>query len=379
MHRLNIFWKMFLALLSGTIISLITLLVAFRLTLPFAFTRHFNEMRSMMGGGMGMSGRLIANQLFSVFNLTIREALFVALPIVFLIALVASWLIGRQITSPLRRLFAAAQNIAQGKYNERVPLSENLAEEEMDDLQRLAAGFNQMASSLEQTETLRRQLIADISHELRTPLTTIKGSMEGLIDGVLPANNETYSDIQHEATRLQRLVDDLQELSRIEGGAFNLEREPVSLYELSQRLSKRLSASFETKDVRLENTIDPSLALVDADPDRLEQILLNLVNNALQHTPPEGWVRLEAEIQNHTAVIKVKDNGEGISPEHLPHVFTRFYRVDKSRSRQAGGSGVGLTITQYLVEAHGGHIQAESPGPGKGSTFTFTLPLADGQ
>jgi signal transduction histidine kinase len=219
-------------------------------------------------------------------------------------------------------------------------------------------------------------LIGDVSHELRTPLTAIKGSMEALIDGVLPAEPETFEQIYQEADRLQRLVNDLQELSRVESGAFKLDLQPLFLADLLKTVTIRLDRQYAEKGVRLEIDIPSDLAEIMADADRLSQVLFNLVGNALQYTPAGGQVTVAVRRQGGEVQVSVKDTGIGIAAEHLPHVFDRFYRADLSRARVSGGSGIGLTIAKHLVEAHGGRIWAESLGEGKGSTFVFTLPVA---
>jgi signal transduction histidine kinase len=244
-----------------------------------------------------------------------------------------------------------------------------------DELGQLATRFNRMAEKLSQVESMRRRLIGDVSHELRTPLTAIKGSMEGLIDGVLPATPETFQQIHAEADRLNRLVDDLQELSRVEAHAYELDIRPVDVRTLVQTVTKRLASQFEAKRIALDTELAPDMPRVLADEDRIVQVLTNLTGNALQHTPKNGKVTITAKSINGEVQVSVHDTGIGISPEHLPHIFDRFYRADKSRSRRAGGgSGIGLTIARALVEAHGGRIWAESAGEGQGSTFTFTLP-----
>jgi histidine kinase len=244
----------------------------------------------------------------------------------------------------------------------------------MDELAMLALSFNQMAAKLERTEAMRRQLIGDVAHELRTPLTALKGSLEGLIDGVLPSNPATLGQLALEADRMGKLVNDLQELSRVEAGAYELNRQPLMIEESVAAVSNRLARQFEEKGVALELEIPADLPPVFADEDRLGQVLLNLIGNALQYTPGGGRVRVTASQADGEVQVSVEDSGIGIPPEHLPHVFDRFYRVDKSRSRAGGGSGIGLTITRYLVEAHGGRIWATSRGLGQGSAFTFGLP-----
>jgi histidine kinase len=171
------------------------------------------------------------------------------------------------------------------------------------------------------------------------------------------------------------LVNDLQELSRVEARAYELHRKPVSVQAVVDATVSRLGRQFEEKGVALETDLPPDLSPVYADEDRLGQVLLNLVGNALQYTAAGGRVAIRASRQRDEVYVSVTDTGIGISAEHLPHLFDRFYRVDKSRSRAGGGSGIGLTIARHLVEAHGGRIWAESPGLGKGSTLTFTLPL----
>jgi histidine kinase len=198
--------------------------------------------------------------------------------------------------------------------------------------------------------------------------------MEGLIDGILPSTPETFQNIYQEADRLQRLVADLQELSRVESGAVPLHLEPQDIAPLIESVIHRLNPQFQEKGVSLTVEVSPALPQIFIDGDRISQVLINLLGNALQHTPEEGNVSLKAQQSGKMIEVRVQDSGTGISAEHLPHLFTRFYRADKSRSRAKGGSGIGLTIAKHLIEAHGGQIWAESEGPGKGSTFSFTLP-----
>jgi histidine kinase len=266
----------------------------------------------------------------------------------------------------------ASQRIADGHYEERVQVRGE------DELARLAMRFNQMAENLSQVEAMRRQLIGDVSHELRTPLTAIKGSMEGLMDGVLPADEDTFQQIHAEADRLNRLVDDLQELSRVEARAYELDLRPLDVPSLMQTVTKRLGPQFEAKRIALDVDLTPGLPRILADEGRAIQILTNLTGNALQYTPESGRVRISAKQVDRFVQFSIQDTGVGIPPEHIGHIFDRFYRVDKSRSRRSGGgSGIGLTIARALVEAHGGRIWAESTGEGQGSNFIFTLPVAE--
>ncbi len=370
--------KLLLSYLVIILVGVAVLVAASQFVLPSSFNRHMSGMGNMMGNMMGGQGQGqgfgrygLMSQLYVDFRASFNEALLYAALAAMVVAVVLSLYLSRSVIAPIRAMSLAAQRIADGRYDERVQVNG------ADELAQLAMRFNQMAEKLNQVESMRRRLIGDVSHELRTPLTAIKGSMEGLMDGVLPATQETYQQIHAEADRLNRLVDDLQELSRVESNAYPLDLRPLEVSALVQTVTKRLASQTESKRVSLDLDLAPDLPRVLADEDRLVQVLTNLTGNALQYTPENGKVTIAAQRVDHEVRITVRDTGIGIPPEHLPHIFDRFYRVDKSRSRRAGGgSGIGLTIARALVEAHGGHIWAESAGEGEGSTFTFTLPVA---
>jgi signal transduction histidine kinase len=366
--------KLFLSYLVVILVGVVVIASTAELVVPTAFDRHMAVMSSMMSSMMGGSVQALDQSLFTNFRAAVTEAVGVASLAASIMAVITSLFVSRQVVATVQAMMAASQRIAEGNYAERVQVPGNINKGEQDELGQLALRFNQMAARLEQTENMRRQLIGDVTHELRTPLTTIKGSMEGLIDGVLPANDETYTQIYHEADRLQRLVNDLQELSRVEARAYELHLSRTSLAEVVQATVARLDRQFEEKGVAISTQVPADLPAIQMDSDRIGQVLLNLVGNALQYTPSGGGVRIQAVHIPGEVRVSVVDSGIGIPPEHLPHLFTRFYRVDKSRARSHGGSGIGLTIAKHLVEAHGGRIWAESQGAGKGSTFTFTLP-----
>jgi signal transduction histidine kinase len=369
--------KLFFSYLVVIVMGVVVLATTAELVVPASFQRHMAAMGSTMSSMMGGSPQALDQSLFTNFQAAVSEALTMAAAAAMVTAVIASLLISRQVVAPVQAMMAASRRIAEGHYEERVRVAGNIPNHEQDELGRLALSFNQMADRLERTESMRRQLIGDVTHELRTPLTTIKGSMEGLMDGVLPSNEETYSQIYREADRLQRLVNDLQELSRVEAGAYELHLQQTSVKALVDSTIGRLGRQFQEKGVSIRTQISPDLPPIKVDEDRIGQVLLNLVGNALQYTPPGGSVQIIAAGQPTQVQIAIADTGIGIPPEHLPHVFTRFYRVDKSRSRTGGGSGIGLTIAKHLVEAHGGRIWVESPGVGKGSSFIFTLPIGD--
>lgn len=373
--------KILLSYLAIILVGVIVLILASQFVLPASFNRHMAGMG--MGSGTGMGGMMGTpgsgqgagygrmSQLYLDFRASFNEALLYAALAATVVAMFLSLYLSRNVVAPVQAMSLASQRIADGRYDERVQVRGG------DELALLAMHFNQMAEKLSQVESMRRQLIGDVSHELRTPLTAIKGSMEGLIDGVLPATPDTFEQIHSEADRLNHLVDDLQELSRVEARAYELELHPVDISTIVRTVTRRLAPQFEAKHISLNMDLAPDLPKVLADEGRIVQVLTNLVGNALQYTPQNGVVGIMTQKIEHAIQISVRDNGAGIPGEHLPHIFDRFYRVDKSRSRHAGGgSGIGLTIAKALVEAHGGRIWAESNGEDTGSTFTITLPAS---
>jgi histidine kinase len=370
--------KLFLSYLAVILVGMVVLISTNQFALPGVLNRHLGAMNGMMEPGGMMSGQGgmqgagrgsgFGPELYLAFRASFNEALAWSALAAVASALLVSVLLSRSVNAPVRAMMSASQRIAEGHYNERVQARG------ADELAQLAGRFNTMAAKLEQVETMRRQLIGDVTHELRTPLTTIKGSMEGLMDGVLPTNDETFGQIYQEADRLARLVDDLQELSRVEADAFRLDLRSASVAGLVDAALARLERQFEEKGVKLTSSLPAGLPPVQVDEDRIGQVLLNLIGNALQYTSAGGRAEVSAARRGDEIEVSVADTGLGIPAEHLPHIFDRFYRVDRSRSRRAGGgSGIGLTIAKRLVEAHGGRIWAESAGEGKGSKFTFTL------
>ncbi|KPV48363.1 histidine kinase, partial [Kouleothrix aurantiaca] len=212
---------------------------------------------------------------------------------------------------------------------------------------------------------------------LRTPLTTIEGYMEGLIDGVIAPEEHIFAMIQHEAARLKWLIEEMAVLSRAEAGQLRVTPRPLALSSIIAHVVAQFQPQFSAKGVALRTSLPPDLPEIVADPDRLEQIMINLVSNAVRYTPAGGSVTIAAGAHDFFVQISVRDTGMGITADHLPHIFERFYRVDKSRARQSGGTGIGLTITRHLVYAQGGEIWVESAGAGQGTTFYVTLPVHD--
>lgn len=280
-----------------------------------------------------------------------------------LLAAVVAFALGtlliRQITRPLAALNEASQQIAAGKRDVQVRAHSR------DELGQLGQTFNQMVSSLQTQETLRRNLMADVAHELRTPLSGIQGTVEAMQDGVFAFTPDNLDAIHEQVLLLNRLVEDLRTLANAEAGQLSLHREAVDLAQVAARQRMVQIPQFQQKGVTLTVTAPAGLPRVDGDEERLGQVLGNLLANALRHTPTGGHVDVRLNAADGLVHLAVVDDGEGIAHEDLPHVFDRFYRGDRSRSRQTGGSGLGLAIVRQLVEAHGGSIGVESPPPGQ--------------
>jgi histidine kinase len=286
-------------------------------------------------------------------------------------AIVVSLFVSRRVVEPLQELTQVSGRLARGYFRERTSIRSE------DELAVLSQSINQLAETLEQTEQRRLGLITDVAHELRTPLATIEGYMEGLMDEVVKPEPKLFALIHHEATRLKWMIEEMALLSRAEAGQLRVQPRPIDLPPLLQQVAEQFQPQVAAQNVALEVSAAPNLPRVNADPDRVEQILINLIANAVQYTPAGGRIVVFAYADELVMHIGVRDTGVGIAAEHLPHIFERFYRIDKSRARQSGGAGIGLTIARHLVYAHGGEIWAESDGAGKGTTVKFTLPVID--
>jgi histidine kinase len=276
------------------------------------------------------------------------------------------------IIRPLRQMADGSRRIAGGRYSERVQVPENSGEA----IAELVTNFNDMAEALGAVEQQRVALLANVAHELRTPLTGLKGYIEGLLDSLFPADEETFAWMLHEVDRLSRLVQDIQRLSRVEAGQISLEMADFDIIAVTERVHSQLLPEANAKGVGITQHRPKEPLMVHADSDRTAQVLVNLISNALRYTPEGGRIDLELLKSGTSAQVKVRDTGIGIPAEALPYIFERFYRVDHSRARSSGGSGIGLTISRHLAWAMGGDIKATSAGEGAGSEFTLSLPLA---
>ena len=303
---------------------------------------------------------------------SINSSLWLAGGLAALAAVALGLLFARQIAGPVRSLTTAARRLGAGDLDQRVPVHGRRNE-----LGELAEAFNSMAEAVGRQEMLRRQMAADIAHELRTPLAVIQANLEAMLDGVRPLSAEEVADVHRETRLLSRLVTDLRDISLAETGQLPLRKELTDLSALVRTSVARFSSQAEEKGVRLDVEAADGELSADVDPDRIAQVLGNLLDNALRHAPAGGEVvvRLQPGTQRDEVRVTVRDTGSGIPEEHLPNIFERFYRADRARTRTDGGSGIGLAVVRQLIEAHGGRVWAESQ-PGKGATFGFVLPTA---
>lgn len=306
--------------------------------------------------------QIIYSQLGSYFLI----GAFLAVIVAFLITLFLS----RRILSPIKELRSAAQRLGKGDFSQRVDIGDK------SEIGELASTFNSMADNLQRDEQLRQHMVSDIAHELRSPLTNVRGYLEAINDGVMQPDKETISSIYGETILLSRLINDLQELSLAEAGELKLFLQPEDVSELIRLSIAAIQAKATEKDLKVSYDIPAGLPRINIDFLRIKQVLLNLLENALAHTPGGGRINIAVKSDSGFVEISVSDSGEGIPAEEINNIFERFHRVDKSRSRSTGGSGLGLTISRYIIEEHKGKIWARSES-GKGSCFSFTLPAVE--
>lgn len=325
---------------------------------------------------MAQAGAGVSAQATAHAELAFRSANGLSLTFALLASLLASVAVAVYLTHrldrSLRPLSTAAADVSLGRYDVRVPLPGLGAE--FDDV---ALAFNRMAGQLQRVEQTRRRLLGDLAHELRTPVATLDAYLDGLEDGVATLDTETIDVLRTQTRRLGRLAEDVSAVSRAEEHQLSLQPVGVAPGELVAAAVAVAADRYAERGVTLRQDVPGPLPAVLADPDRMGQVLGNLLDNALRHTPAGGAVTVSADQQPDGRIrFHVRDTGEGIAAEHLPHLFERFYRVDAARDRTRGGSGIGLAIVKALVEAHGGRVSAASDGPGHGATFTLTLPPA---
>ena len=276
------------------------------------------------------------------------------------LALVLSVLISKRLTRPIKRLTSAAAAISEVDLKARVPVIGK------DELCKLSESFNTMAHALETQEALRKKLLSNVAHELRTPLGAMRGELEGMMDGLIPSDKEQLQSLHEETGRLRKMLDGMEDLAQAQASVLTLRKQPVLLKPYLDNIIDRAGRTVREKNIQLRLECSDEL-IAYADPDRLSQIVINLLDNAIKAVKNEGTVTIRAIARGREVVVEVQDTGAGIKPEDLPFIFERFYRVSE------GGLGLGLAIVKELVEAHGGRIEAKSEY-GKGSVFSFSLP-----
>jgi signal transduction histidine kinase len=317
-------------------------------------------------GGLDRLGRLEQQ-----FLDRMQQILIIGAALAVGVGLAIGALLSRSLTAPLQRLAAAARGVAAGDLDQRVRV-EGSAE-----MIEVARAFNEMTTALGESERQRQNMVADVAHELRTPLSVLQGNLRAILDDVYALDKAEISRIYDESRLLSRLVDDLRELAQADAGQLRLNLRPTDVIQIIRSTTETLAPVAEVQEVTLSVQLPDGLPAAHADPDRVAQVLRNLLVNALRHTAPGGSVKVMTSLTDDAVEIAIADTGEGIAPEDLPHIFERFWRADRARvrdNRLAAGTGLGLSVAKSLVEAQGGRIWAEST-LGQGSTFRFTLPL----
>jgi signal transduction histidine kinase len=356
--------RLLLAQLVVLTIGGITLVATVVLVAPSLFAGHLAELP-----GSSPELQLHAQQ---AFTNSVAVALTAALVAAVLAAGLLSWFLTRRVSRPVEDLAGAAASVAAGRYDVTVPHNSFGRE-----LNALSRSFQEMADQLARTDAARGRLLADLAHEIRTPLATLEAHVDGLEDGVVPASPATYDVMRGQTARLRRLTDDIRQASEAQEHALQLHPTPVPVAQLLDTAYRTATPRFQHQGVQLRRQADRRSGVVTVDPDRLQQVLTNLLDNALRHTPAGGTVSLRSRPARRSrgAIIEVADTGEGLSGHEVEAIFERFHRVDGSRRHvDDGGSGLGLTIARAIVTDHGGTLTAHSDGLGQGATFTLTLP-----
>ena len=282
------------------------------------------------------------------------------------VATVFGAFLAKRLSSPISRVIRAAGQIAKGKYDDRIHERSNTKE-----IVELTSAINILAETLSKQETLRKRLTANVAHELRTPTANLQSHIEAMIDGIWKPDPARLESCHEETIRISKLVSDLENLARFEADNLILEKKTFDLSKLILKITKSFENDIAVKNIGVTHELSARYLL--ADKDKIEQVIVNLISNALKYTPEDGHMEIRTDETSETVVISVDDSGIGISNDDLPYIFERFYRADKSRNRATGGSGIGLAIVKFLTEAHGGAVTVESK-PGLSSKFTVTLP-----
>lgn len=365
--RLGLAGRLFVAQSLVVLTGAVTLALVVAAVGPAIFHDHLQR---IPGGVEATAARHIEEAYASASALALGVAILAAL----LAAFGVSAYVARRVARPVRDLAGASAGVAEGRYDVRVTAPGLGAE-----FDTVAAAFNAMAAQLAHIEVTRRRLLADLAHELRTPVSTIEAYAEAAEDGIAVDGEDTWEIIRTQIGRLRRLADDITAVSRAEEHQLDLHPRPVRAHDLVASAVAAVRPRYAAKGVRLHERTGDVGPDVNADPERFGQVLGNLLDNALRHTPAGGEVTVAADADGEDVQFTVRDTGEGIPAADLPHIFERFYRVDAARDRARGGSGIGLAIVRAIVVEHGGRVSAASDGPGTGAIFTITVPVATGE
>ena len=355
--------KILAAQLAVIVAGSATLILVALLLGPTLFHRHVRD-------ALGYVPPTILHHLDQAFGESLALSLGLGIAAAAATAAAIGWLVSMRIVRPVHALAGAARQISRGDYDARVSVAGE------DELTVLGRAFNEMAASLSSAEERRRRLLSDIAHELRTPLATIDAYLEGLADGVVELRPETWKLLRTETARLNRLSEDIARVSRAEEHQLDLRPSRIPSQHLLENAAQAATPSFTAKNVELHVAPGDTAPDVNVDAVRIGEVLANLLENALRHTPAGGTVMLAAARDRGSAVLTITDTGDGLEPDELERIFERFYRIDTARSRDRGGSGIGLTISRAIVEAHGGTLRATSDGICRGATFILVLPAA---
>jgi hypothetical protein len=355
--------RLFFTHLLAMIVGVTSLVIIGKLSSPRFFVLHLQRLE-----GRGFSLGYARTYLVKGFETAWNRSTFWSVIAGTVAAGGFSYWLSQRIVKPLTQIEQITKDFAAGQLQERLPKSE------IPEIDQLARSFNRMAESLQDVEQRRRELVSDLSHELRTPITVMRGYLEELATGQIEPTPQVYGQLAQETRRLERLINDLQELSKAEAGYLPIVLKAIDLRPLLEELVQRFADQLLDEGPQLSLQCPETLPLVIADRDRAEQILVNLIGNAIKYTD-EGEIIVRAWVESSYLWVAVQDTGIGIASENLPHVFERFWRAEKSRNQRTGGTGIGLAITKRLVELQGGQIEVRSE-EGVGSQFQFSLPLA---
>jgi signal transduction histidine kinase len=360
--------RLFAAMGLVVVAGAVTLLVVALLIAPQIFHAHLQM-------ALGIIPTSTQQHVDEAFTRAILLSLGIAVAVALIAALSVTWLVTRRIVTPVTDLAAAAQNLAAGNTDIRVP-DPGLGPE----FAALTAGFNTTAARLAQTEHVRQRMLADLAHELRTPIASIEATVEAVADGILPADDTAWATLTDQTARVSRLVADMAAVSHAEERALTMNPSIHPLGEPANQAATAIRARYAANGVTLVVDIEPGTPSVAIDSDRFVEAVSNLLDNALRHTPAGGTVTIATHHDQRwgspTGHLRITDTGEGFEPADAERLFERFYRGDAARTHGAAGSGIGLTITKAIINAHHGIITARSDGPGRGATFEITLPAA---